>query len=104
MTIIEKLYQGEILSEKELECLVFGYSFHGCDELGDNYIFEEEIEGEDNRWTKDMSTIFRVGNDYWCLPWERGLTKYQKDEFCDQPYRVIPKTEQIVVTRYERMD
>ena len=35
MTIIEKLYQGEILSEKELECLVFGYSFHGCDELGD---------------------------------------------------------------------
>ena len=51
-----------------------------------------------------MSTIFKVGNDYWCLPWERGLTKYQKDEFYDQPYRVIPKTEQIVATRYERMD
>lgn len=104
MTIIEKLYQGEILSEKELECLVFGYSFHGCDELGDNYILEEEIKGKNNRWTKDMETIFRVGDDYWCLPWQRGLTEYQGNGFYDQPYRVIPETEQIVVTRYERMD
>lgn len=104
MTIIEKLYQSEVLLEKELECLAFGYSFCECDELGNDYIFEEEIEGEDNRWTKDMETIFRVGTDYWCLPWQRGLTEYQENEFWDQPYRVVPKTEQIVVTRYERMD
>ena len=104
MTIIEKLYQGEIIPEKELESLAFGYSFRGCDKLGDNYIFEEEIEGELNRWAQDMRTIFRVDDDYWCVPWQRGLTKYQENEFWDQPYRVIPKTEQIVVTRYERMD
>lgn len=104
MTIIEKLYQGEIIPKKELECLTIGYSLCGCDELGNNYIFEEEIEGEDNRWTKDMRTIFRVGDDYWCLPWQRGLTEYQENEFYSQPYRVVPKTEQIVVTRYERMD
>ena len=104
MTIIEKLYQGEIIPEKELKCLAFGCSFRGCDKLGDNYIFEEEIEGELNRWTQDMRTIFRVEDDYWCVLWQRGLTEYQENEFYDQPYRVVPKTEQIVVTRYERVD
>ena len=104
MTIIEKLYQGEIIPVKELKCLVFGCSLRGCDELGDDYIFEKEIEGADDRWTKDMKTIFRVGDDYWCLPWQRGLTKYRENRFYDQPYRVVPKTEQIVVTIYERTD
>lgn len=102
MTIIEKLYQGEVLLEKELKSLAFGCEYTEK-EIGD-YEFVDEIEGKDNRWTKDMETIFRVGADYWCLPWRRGLTEYQENEFWDQPYRVVPKTEQIVVTRYERMD
>lgn len=102
MTIIEKLYQGEVLLEKELKAIALGCEYTEK-EIGD-YEFVDEIEGELNRWTKDMETIFRVGADYWCLPWRRGLTEYQENEFWDQPYRVIPETEQIVVTRYERMD
>lgn len=102
MTIIEKLYQGEILLKEELEAIAYDYGYDE-EKMGD-YEFVIEIEGEDNRWTKDMETIFKVGDDYWCLPWQRGLTECQENEFWNQPYRVIPKTEQIVVTRYERID
>lgn len=102
MTIIEKLYQGEVLLEKELKAIALGWGYTEK-EIGD-YEFVNEIEGELNRWTQDMRTIFRVDDDYWCIPWQRGLTEYQENEFYDQPYRVVPKTEQIVVTRYERMD
>lgn len=102
MTIIEKLYQGEVLLEKELKAIALGWGYTEK-EIGD-YEFVNEIEGELNRWTQDMRTIFRVDDDYWCIPWQRGLTEYQENEFYDQPYRVAPKTEQIVVTRYERMD
>lgn len=102
MTIIEKLYQGEVLLEKELKAIALGWGYTE-EETGD-YEFVDEIKGELNRWTQDRKTIFRVGNDYWCLPWRRALTEYQENEFYNQPYRVVPKTEQIVVTRYERMN
>lgn len=102
MTIIEKLYQGEVLLEKELKAIALGCEYTEK-EIGD-YEFVDEIEGELNRWTQDMRTIFKVGTDYWCVPWQRGLTEYQENGFWGQPYRVVPKTEQIIVTRYERMD
>lgn len=93
MTIIEKMYAGEKLSEKELEGLVY-------EDAGDDYEIITESEGEESRWTRTVDTIIKVGEDYWDIPWERGLTEYQEDEFWEQPFRVKPVEEVITVTRW----
>ena len=51
-----------------------------------------------------METIFKIGNDLWAVPWHRGLTECQEDEFWDQPYRVVKKTRTITETYYETLE
>lgn len=98
MNIIEKLYAGKNLDEYELKCLAYG----DCD-LGE-YEWVDEIEYESDRWTQSMETIFKVGDDLWAIPWERGLTECQENEFYNQPYRVIKKTRVITETYYEALE
>lgn len=93
MTIIEKMYAGEKLSEKELSALVFA-------DVEDDCEIVTESEGEESRWTRTVDTIIKVGEDYWDIPWERGLTEYQKNAFEEQPFRVKPIKEVITVTRW----
>lgn len=97
MTIIEKMYAGEKLSEYELRCLINENDYGGI-ELG-KYEVVEVIEGEHNRWTQDMDTIIKVGKDYWCIPWEAGLTENQDNEYYYQPYRV-ERRERVVTESY----
>lgn len=93
MTIIEKMYAGEKLSEKELKALVYG-------NVEDDYKIVTELEGEASRWTKPIDTIIKIGEDYWDIPWECGLTEYQENEFWEQPFRVKPVEEVITVTNW----
>lgn len=98
MNIIEKLYAGKNLDEYELKCLAYGDS-----DLGE-YGWVDEVGYDSGRWSQSMKTIFKVGDDFWAVPWQRGLTECQENEFYAQPYRVIKKTRVIAETYYETMD
>ena len=39
------------------------------------------IEGDCDRWTQDMETIFEVEGRRFAVCWFRGLTEYQENEF-----------------------
>lgn len=93
MTIIEKMYAGEKLSEKELSALVFA-------DVEDDCEIVTESEGEESRWSRTIDTIIKVGEDYWDIPWERGLTEYQENMFWEQPFRVKPVEKVITVTNW----
>lgn len=97
MNIIEKLYAGKNLDEHALECLACGSG-----DLGE-YEWVDEVGYGSGRWSQSMETIFKVGDDLWAIPWQRGLTEYQENEFYDQPYRVIKKTRVITETYYETL-
>ena len=98
MTIIEKMYAGEKLSRDELRCLATGRS---CDTEPGEYEEIDQIEGDSYRWTQDMATIIQVGNDLWCIPWGRGLTECQENEFWEQPYRVKRRKVPATMIYYE---
>ena len=93
MTIIEKMYAGEKLSEKELSALIY-------EDVEDDYEIITELKGEELRWTRIMDTIIKIGEDYWDIPWRCGLTEYQENEFWEQPFRVKPVEEVVTVTRW----
>ena len=93
MTIIEKIYAGEKLSEKELSALIY-------EDVEDDYEIITELKGEELRWTRIMDTIIKIGEDYWDIPWRCGLTEYQENEFWEQPFRVKPVEEVVTVTRW----
>lgn len=97
MNIIEKLYAGKNLNEYELKCLAYGDG-----DLG--YEWVDEVGYDSGRWTQSMKTIFKVGDDLWAIPWQRGLTECQENEFYDQPHRVIKKTRVITETYYEALE
>lgn len=58
------------------------------------------VEGNESRWTRAMDTIIKVGKDYWDIPWERGLTEYQENEYWEQPFRVKPVEKIVKVTEW----
>lgn len=75
---------GEEFDSHELADIVYD-----CDEV-------EENPGECGRWTQGMETIFQVGDRFFSIYWERGLTEYQDDEFFSQP-------EEVVLHEYEKL-
>lgn len=55
-----------------------------------NYV--DEIDGERNRWTQAVETIFEVEGRYFAVSWFRGLTEMQENEFdCSVVYEVEKK-------------
>lgn len=84
----EKIYNGVKLTEGELEEAVLEY-----DPV-------DEIEGENRRWTQAVTTILQIKDKLFAINWERGLTEYQPNEFCNQPYEVERKTKMIEKTYY----
>ncbi|HAU84923.1 MAG TPA: hypothetical protein DCW90_05305 [Lachnospiraceae bacterium] len=100
MTIIEKMYAGEELSEEELRILATGFSCFCNVEPGE---YEEVglLEKEFGRWTQQVTTVIKTGNDFWAIDWDRGLTEHQENEFYNQPYRVERKERMEKVVYYE---
>ena len=98
MNIIEKLYAGVELDKCELKQLA-----NSDGDLGE-YEWVDEVGYDSGRWSQSMETIFKVGDDLWAVPWQRGLTEYQENEFYDQPYRVIKKTRVITETYYKALE
>lgn len=103
MTIIEKMYAGEKLSEAELKAIVWGGYKYCNTPLGD-YEFVDEVEGDRGRWTQRMKSVVRVGDDLWCVPWEAGLTEEQENMYYKQPYRVQRKERVVTEVYYEPIE
>lgn len=99
--IMERFKAGESLTEDDYMALAYGED-RDDSVLDDNYKKVTEIEGDDDRWTCEMETIFKLGEDeYWSIPWCKGLTEYQEDEFWDDPYRVKKVVKTIQVETWE---
>lgn len=80
-----KIETGEKLTEKELSELVWGYSI-------------ETSYGDNNRWTRSVTSIVQLGDKYFSIDWEEGLTEYQDNEFFAQPVEVVKKTYEKTIT------
>lgn len=101
--IMERFKAGEALTESDRMSLAHGYNYKGS-KLDDDYELITIEDGEDDRWTRGMDTIFKLGEDeYWCIPWRKGLTEYQEDELWDDPYRVKKVVKTIQVEIWEAM-
>ena len=87
-----KLKSGDKLSEREIKTLVY------------DGVEVDEIEGDSGRWTQGVQTIIDIDGELWAIDWDRGLTEYQENEFYNQPYRVVKREKQIIVTEYIAME
>lgn len=89
INIIEnKILNREELTETERKYCAWG-------EVGE---YVEEIEGCDHRWTREMQTIFKIGEQYYAIDWMSGLTEMQDNEYWDDPYKVERKEEVVTTT------
>lgn len=89
---ITKFDNKEGFTEDELEKIIY----EGIEE----YEFIKTARGEDHRWQREMTEIFRIGDRYFAIDWMKGLTEYQDDAFDSQPYEVKPVEKTVIVTEY----
>lgn len=109
-TIIENLYNGEVLTQEELESLCLGRindeRFHLVEFVPEN---SEIIPGNTN--SVSCHSIFQINDDYWRVDWIMDVDKtriaFNTDKmeqdvnifgiFHNQPYRV-KQIEKTVIT------
>lgn len=91
-----KILKGERLDRDERKWCAFG-------EVGE---YVDEIEGDDHRWTREMQTIFKIGEQYYAINWMSGLTEMQENEYWNDPYKVERKEEIVTktVVKYVAME
>lgn len=86
-SFLEKFDNGEEFTEEELRDLTWQFAE------------EEIIYGENGRWTREVTTIFKIDDRYFALEWEEGLTEFQENGFYDQPYEVVLELKTEVITK-----
>lgn len=79
--------RDEAFDELELKFLILNYE---CD----------RINGENRRWTRTVSSIIKVKNEYFSIDWEEGLTECQENSYMNQPIAVKPVEKQVTVTEW----
>lgn len=85
----QKIKNGEPLTEKEREACAWG-------KVGKLVTIDD---GDINRWTMDVRTIFDIDGQLYRIDWEAGLAKYRED-----PYKVTKKTEMVEVVYYDKVE
>lgn len=88
---LAKYDNGEKFTEEELSDLRWEFV-----EVDTQY-------GENHRWNRPATTIFRVEDRLFALDWWEGLTEMQEHEFYDQPYEVKEVKKMVEITKYERI-
>lgn len=86
--MLKKIDAGEELSEEELLGLAYEYSV-------------EDIEGDNRRWSRSITSYVQLGDRHFCIEWEQGLTEMQPDECYEQPYEVIKNTYEKVIPEHK---
>ena len=84
--LLLKIDNGEELNESELS------------ELSSEHV--DKIEGENRRWSRSVTSIVQLGERYFSIDWEEGLTEMQENEYDNQPVEVKQKTEMVEVTKW----
>lgn len=82
----QKIYNGEILSEEELEEL-------SC------YDTVKTSYGENSRWQRAVEAIYKIGDKLFELDYWQGLTEYQDSSYPNQPYEVFKHTKKVTTTK-----
>ena len=92
--VIRKIKNKERFTEEEIHDVVWDFP----------EVWEEEFE--EHRWTKDVSTVVKVGECFVRIDWQRGLTESQENEYYEQPYFVKQHkyTKTIEVEEWEAID
>lgn len=94
----EKIMYDKILAKENLD-------EDELSELVDEYSVVTE-KGDTLRWTQLMTTIVKLMDKHFAIPWQKGLTEYQENVYLDQPYEVeeecYPKT--IIVHEWRRVE
>lgn len=85
---LERYDSGGEFTETEIKGLV------------DRGNFVDEIEGDDHRWDREITTIIEVDGRYFAIDWRRGLTEYQGNWFDNQPREVTKTTRMVEVTEW----
>ena len=87
LEILRKIDNKEKLTESEISDLV-------CE-------CEAEVKyGQNRRWARSATTISQIGDRYFRIEWENGLTENQPNEFYNQPIEVeLKEYEKIVKVR-----
>lgn len=87
-SLIDRLHAKDgMFDEDELKNLIDEYE---CD----------RVNGKNRRWTRTVSSIIKVENEYFSIDWEEGLTECQENSYMDQPVAVKPVEKQITVTEW----
>lgn len=92
--IIEKLRNKEEFSESKIKEILWDFE----------QVWEEE--GDDHRWSRDISTVVKIGECFVRIDWQKGLTECQENEFWTQPYFVKQNkyTKTIEVEEWEKIN
>lgn len=78
-------------SEEEIKALIYE---------GDRVA---ELEGNDHRWNREITTVIKIDDKLYAIDWRRGLTEMQDDSYYATPYQVKEKTKVVEVTYYEKI-
>ena len=84
LELLAKIDNKEKLTESEISDLV-------CE-------CEDEVKyGQNRRWSRSATTISKLGDRYFRIEWENGLTENQPNEFYNQPTEVELKEYEKIV-------
>ena len=88
--MLQKIDQGKDLSEYELRELVWGYECHKYREIGD-----------DRRWSRTITSYIQLGERWFEIQWEEGLTEVQENSYYDQPVEVALETWEEIIPEHK---
>ena len=84
LELLAKIDNKEKLTESEISDLV-------CE-------CEGEVKyGQNRRWSRSATTISKLGDRYFRIEWENGLTENQPNDFNNQPIEVELKEYEKIV-------
>lgn len=84
---LKRLNNGEELDDEEMRDLI------ECAEWDNDGGFSEVVAreyGENRRWQRLVTVTVRLGDTYWNVEYDQGLTEMQEDDWWKQPYEVAP--------------
>ena len=69
-------------------------------------LIDERQYDEPRRWSRFVTSICQIGDRYFSVDWDQGLTEYQENEYMWQPYEVTKHEYEktIIVTEWQRVD
>lgn len=89
----DKMAQGRKLSESDIREM-----YYDREEV-------YEVEGEESRWSRSMTTVVKGLDGYqYAIDWERGLTESQEDSYYNQPRKVKLEEKEITTTVIQIID